>query len=151
MCVCGGDRKTERQRVCGGGVNRLSSYLCSNSVERESQEAHKGEKGAWKQSQVQDNDKVKCALNASIQPERDKALPADKVCVQQRGMGGQFELRGQISLHTHAHTHTSLTLIHGNTGSPASPAGEKLKQAHTLTFCESGCRLSLHDGRAVKV
>lgn len=63
-----------------GGVNRLWSYLCSNSVERESQETHKREKGEWKQSQVQDNDKVKCALNSSVQSERDKAQPADKVC-----------------------------------------------------------------------
>lgn len=48
-------------------------------MERESQETHKGEKGKWKQSQVQDNDKVKCALNGSVQSERDKAQPADKV------------------------------------------------------------------------
>lgn len=56
------------------------SYLCSNSVERESQETHKRKKGEWKQSQVQDNDKVKCVLNGSVQLERDKAQPADKVC-----------------------------------------------------------------------
>ncbi|KAM7416295.1 hypothetical protein PAMA_018388 [Pampus argenteus] len=41
---------------------------------------HKREKGEWKQSQVQDNDKVKCALNGLVQSERDKAQPADKVC-----------------------------------------------------------------------
>lgn len=64
----------------GGGVNRLSPYLWSNTVERESQETHKREKGEWKQSQVQDNDKVKCALNGSAQSQRDKGRPADKVC-----------------------------------------------------------------------
>lgn len=64
----------------GGQVNRLCSYLCSNRLERESQGTHKREKGEWKQSQVQDNDKVKCALNGSIQLERDKTQPADKVC-----------------------------------------------------------------------
>lgn len=72
--------------VCLGceGVNRLCSYLCLNSVERESQEAHKREKGERKQSQVQDNDKVKCELNGSVQSERDKTRPADKVCAAER-------------------------------------------------------------------
>lgn len=76
VCVC--DEGGEAGR--GGGVNRLCSYLCSNSVERESQETHKREKGEWKQSQVQDNDKVKCALNGSVQSGRDKGRLADKVC-----------------------------------------------------------------------
>lgn len=64
----------------GGGVNRLCPYLCSSTAKRESQETHKREKGEWKQSQVQDNDKVKCALNGWAQSQRDKGQPADKVC-----------------------------------------------------------------------
>lgn len=75
VCVFGG--------WSGVGVNRLSSYLCSNRVERESQEAHKRKKAERKQSQVQDNDKVKCALNGSVQSVTDKAQPADKVCATQ--------------------------------------------------------------------
>lgn len=83
---------------CGGmGVNSLCSYLCSNSVERESQEADKGERGEWKQSQVQDNDKVKCALNGSVQSERDKAQPADKVrATEGNGRSGTALGRGPV-------------------------------------------------------
>lgn len=86
--------------VMRGDVNRLCSYLCSNGVERESQETHKREKGEWKQSQVQDNEKVKCALNGSVQSERDKAQPAAR-CVQQRGMAGQ------VKLYTYTHISNS--------------------------------------------
>lgn len=79
----------------GGAVNRLCPYLCSNSVERESQETHKREKGEWKQSQVQDNDKVKCALNGSVQSQRDKAQLADKVCAAE-GNGRSGEALGIV-------------------------------------------------------
>lgn len=51
----------------GGLVQIDCSYLSSNSVERKSQETHKREKGEWKQSHIQDNDKVKCAFNGSVQ------------------------------------------------------------------------------------
>lgn len=81
----------ERERDEGrAGVNRLCSYLSSNSAERKSQETHKREKGEWKQSQVQDNDKVKCVLNGSVQSQRDKAQRADKVCaVEGNGRSGK--------------------------------------------------------------
>lgn len=89
-----------------GAVNRLFSYLCSNSVERESQETHKRETGEWKQSQVQDNDKVKCVLNGSVQSQRDKAQPADKVCAAE-GNGRSGKSSGDRSL---LHIHTCLQL-----------------------------------------
>lgn len=98
----------------GGAVNRLCSYLCSNSVERESQETHKREKGEWKQSQVQDNDKVKCALNGSVQSQRDKAQLADKVCTAE-GNGRSGKALGMVL--------PSTLVWLGTTNSPAPPAG----------------------------
>ena len=92
--------------VMRGDVNRLCSYLCSNSVERESQETHKREKGEWKQSQVQDNEKVKCALNGSVQSERDKAQPADKVCAAE-GNGRSGKALGIVPPSTYTHISNS--------------------------------------------
>lgn len=61
----------------GGGVNRLCSYLSSNRQKRESQEAMRREsEEAKKQTQLQDNDKVKYVLSGSVQSEGDKAQPA---------------------------------------------------------------------------
>ena len=70
VCVC----------VCEGGLIHSVLIFVHIVQKRESQEAHKRKKVEWKQSQVQDNDKVKCVLNGSVQSERDKAQPADKVC-----------------------------------------------------------------------
>lgn len=109
-----------------GGVNRLCSYLSSNSVERESQETHKREKGEWKQSQVQDNDKVKCALNGSVQSERDKARPADKVCAAE-GNGRSGKALGRVppsTENTHQGSNFIWAPVCGNTSSLTPPAGQ---------------------------
>ncbi|TNN69056.1 Transmembrane protein 132D [Liparis tanakae] len=60
------------------GRSMPSSITYPISAEKESKETHKRVKREWKQGQLQDNDKVKCALNGSLQSERDKARPADK-------------------------------------------------------------------------
>lgn len=102
----------------GLDVNRLCSYLSSNSVERKSQETHKREKGEWKQSHIQDNDKVKCAFNGSVQSWRDKAQRADKVCaVEGNGRSGKALGIGPPSTHV--------------VSSPAPPAGQINKQLMT--------------------
>lgn len=76
MCVCAlvCDKETASEWERGD-----CSYLSLRSVESKSQETHKRVKAARKQSQVQDNDKVKCAVNGLVQSRRDKALCADRV------------------------------------------------------------------------
>ena len=98
-------------------------------MERESQETHKREKGEWKQSQVQDNDKVKCALNGSVQSERDKAQPADKVCAAEgNGRSGKALGIDGPSTYTLAHAVTIskfiLVSVCWNPSSLATPAGK---------------------------
>lgn len=79
---------------------------------------HKREKGEWKQSHIQDNDKVKCAFNGSVQSQRDKAQRADKVCAVE-GNGRSGKALGIVPPSIHV------------VSSPAPPAGQINKQLMT--------------------